>query len=160
MAAYMTISLRFSSWRDYHLSKKKETEGFTKKSSEQDGFLATNQEHFWSCDVRSKHLEHQHLQYVHCGIVSAAADLRITLDEKDLSWLVTHGGRFQMFIPLQSGQYKTKLASAQLKGKSAEAIAEHCLIKTHQVCGASPRFCRGSEVDNYHSSLETATSNL
>ena len=41
MAAYMTISLRFSSWRDYHLSKKKETEGFTKKSSEKDGFLAT-----------------------------------------------------------------------------------------------------------------------
>jgi hypothetical protein len=120
----------------------------------------SNQEFFWSCDVRSKHLVPQYLHHVHCGIVSAAADLRLTLDERDLSWLEAHGGRFQMFIPLKSGQYRTKLASVQLKGKSAEVIAEHCLTKNHQVCDASSRFCRGSGVDNYHFSLESATRQL
>jgi hypothetical protein len=37
----MTVSSRFSSWRDHHLSKKKETKGFPKKTDEEDGFLAT-----------------------------------------------------------------------------------------------------------------------
>jgi hypothetical protein len=117
----------------------------------------SNQDYVWSCDVRSKHLQPQYLQYVHSGIVRAAAKLRITLDERDLSWLEHHGGRFQMFIPFQSQHYKEKLASVQLKGKSAEEVAEHCLRKNHQVCGPSPRFCTGAGVDNYYSSLESAT---
>jgi hypothetical protein len=41
MVEYMTISSRFSSWRDYqHLSKKKGTKGFPKKSVENEGLLA------------------------------------------------------------------------------------------------------------------------
>ena len=40
MAAYMTISSRFPSWREYHLSKKKEGKGFPLKTDEEDGFIA------------------------------------------------------------------------------------------------------------------------
>jgi hypothetical protein len=43
MAAYMTISSRFPSWRDCHLSKKKEAKGFPKKTEEVGGILATPQ---------------------------------------------------------------------------------------------------------------------
>ena len=41
MAAYMTISSRFPSWREYHLSKEKETKKFLKKSGDEDRFLLT-----------------------------------------------------------------------------------------------------------------------
>jgi hypothetical protein len=34
MAEYMTISSRFSSWKEYYLSKKKETNGFLNKLTE------------------------------------------------------------------------------------------------------------------------------
>ena len=40
MAAYMTISSRFPSWNEYHLSKKKEAKGFPLKTDEEDGFVA------------------------------------------------------------------------------------------------------------------------
>ena len=43
MAAHMTISSRFPSWRDCHLSKKKEAKGFPKKTEEVGGILATPQ---------------------------------------------------------------------------------------------------------------------
>ena len=36
----MTISSRFPSWNEYHLSKKKEAKGFPLKTDEEDGFVA------------------------------------------------------------------------------------------------------------------------
>ena len=41
MAACMTISSRFPSWREHHLSKEKETKKFLKKSGDEDRFLLT-----------------------------------------------------------------------------------------------------------------------
>jgi hypothetical protein len=40
MADHMTVSLRCASWKEFHLSKKKETKGFLKESTEFENLLA------------------------------------------------------------------------------------------------------------------------
>jgi hypothetical protein len=118
--------------------------------------LFSDAHYLWSTDVRSKQLVPQYLSSVEAGIKQAAQDLRLTLNPDDVAWLHDHQGRFQMYIPLSSSHYKTKVTSVQMKGKLASAIAEHCLTKLHQVVGSSKRFCRGAGVGNYQASMETA----
>lgn len=118
--------------------------------------LFSDPQYFWSTDVRSKQLVPQYLVHVEAGIKEAAKELRFSLRAEDLAWLHDHQGRFQMYIPLSSDHYKTKLTSVQMKGKHPSAIAEHCLTKLHQVVGSSARFCTGAGVGNYQSSLESS----
>ncbi len=40
MAYYMTISSRYASWKEFYLSKKKETKGFLKETTEFEDSLA------------------------------------------------------------------------------------------------------------------------
>jgi len=116
--------------------------------------------YYWSTDVRSKKLVPDYLTSVEAGIKQAAQDLRLSLHPEDVAWLHDHQGRFQMYIPISSGHYKTKVTSVQMKGKLAHEIAEHCLTKNHQVVGSSARFCRGAGVGNYQASMEASLRNL
>jgi hypothetical protein len=114
----------------------------------------------WSTDVRNKQLVPRYLSHVKAGIETAASDLRLTLDERDLAWLDNHQGMFQMFIPYASQHYHKKVSLVQMKGKSPDVIAEHCLTNNHQVVGPSPRFCRTAAVDTYQSTMESSLRNF
>jgi hypothetical protein len=124
------------------------------------GKVFSDPTYFWSTDVRSKKLVPEYLLSVREGIQKAALELRFSLDEDDLAWLESHQGRFQMYIPVFSEHYKKKVTSVQLKDKSLDEIAEHCLTKNHQVLGKSLRFCRTAAVGNYQASMETSLRNL
>jgi hypothetical protein len=113
-------------------------------------------QYFWSTDVRSKQLVPEYLMSVHAGILRAASDLRLELDQADVAWLHNHQGRFQMHIPTSSTHHKAIVTSVQMKDKPAHEIAEHSLTKLHSVLGSSPRFCRGSAVGTYQSSMESS----
>jgi hypothetical protein len=56
----------------------------------------------WSSDVRCKKLIPQYLSLVHAGIVTAASDLRLPLNQRDVAWLSLHENRFPMYIPTSS----------------------------------------------------------